>query len=150
MCPKCNRVFTRPYHLKKRLITEACKTKTCSNITVPNANDLQQHNSTEPCQPTDSSTKRKLLIDDITEDTKQEPSVKRYKKTGSTYRTAHDGRLRDELLQNEQGYLDIKQFLESKREDFKEIITSSLETNELKVNLKLICIYERKLLYDTT
>lgn len=57
--------------------------------------------------------------------------------------TAFQGRLKTCRLDNADGLIDIKEFLESKRDVFCDTISEELLRNQLKVNCFLLCIYEK-------
>lgn len=63
-------------------------------------------------------------------------------------RSAFSGKLKDVFIQNEEGYLDIKEFLNEKKITVSQFISSELSNFELKVNLRLLCLYEKNILND--
>ncbi|GFS73497.1 uncharacterized protein TNCV_1101991 [Trichonephila clavipes] len=57
--------------------------------------------------------------------------------------SAFKSRIKTLRLDNKDHFLDIKQFLSSKKQDFLNVIINEIQKNELKVNCMLICNYSK-------
>ncbi|GFX95355.1 uncharacterized protein TNCV_849451 [Trichonephila clavipes] len=70
-------------------------------------------------------------------DVRKLPLLKSY----AVIQSAFKSRIKTLRLENSDNFLEIKQFLNSKEEDFQDIILKELQKNELKVNCMLMCKY---------
>ncbi|GFV25907.1 hypothetical protein TNCV_3868741 [Trichonephila clavipes] len=60
-------------------------------------------------------------------------------KSSAVIQSAFKSRIKTLRLENSDNFLEIKQFLNSKEQDFQNIILKELQKNELKVNCMLMC-----------
>ncbi|GFS76715.1 uncharacterized protein NPIL_654761 [Nephila pilipes] len=64
-------------------------------------------------------------------------------KSSAVIQSAFKSRIKTLRLENSDNFLEIKQFLNSKEQDFQDIILNELQKNELKVNCMLMCKYSK-------
>lgn len=141
-CEVCGATFTlrknylRHFRAKHENDLFAC---TICNASFNRKDILKRHLKTHD--------KRKALLPEVSSSSREDRSAKKprvVRNNGNVLlESAFQSRLKTLRLENPEGILDIRDFLESKREEFYDIIKSELLTNQLKVNCFFVCIYEK-------